>query len=201
MELLFKCVAHDAAVLISQKCFLLGFGQYVFRIQLQKVLSLNGKVREFAVGVVEIAHTPKIVCSSDPLHSQHGRDALLVCVRQAIKGADAIACNQRGCVLAEGPMQRCHECLQGAEEKNAYGNTGSRARGPNPVLPEVFQNEGYPLHGQAPSTVAEATPKSKTAPRRRRHTWCEPPASRSIRNADRSDVKWFAVSISRPTLT
>jgi hypothetical protein len=44
-------------------------------------------------------------------------------------------------------MQRRHECLQRAEEENTYGNTGGRARGPNPVLPKVFQDKGYPFHG------------------------------------------------------
>src|SRR5215469_1716582 len=147
MKLFCECATYNRAVLVGKERFLLDISQYVFRIHVQEALSFDGKIREFTLRVVGIAHTAEIVCSSDPLYPWDGRNAILVGVRQAVKPTDIIACNQPGCGLFEGPMQRRHECLQRAEEENAHGYGGRCTRAPNPVLPQVFQDKGYPFHG------------------------------------------------------
>src|SRR5579862_3223591 len=47
-----------------------------------------------------------------------------------------------------------HERLQRAEQKNADGDGGSRARAANPVLPQPLIDEGYPLHVRLPPTTS-----------------------------------------------
>src|SRR5580658_2550374 len=146
VKLLCECAAYDAAALVSQERFLFDFGQHVFGIHGEKVLGFNGKVCEFTDGFVYIPHAAKIVCRSNPFYSRHGCDAVLVGVWDTIKATDAIARDQACRALVEGSVQRRNECLQRAKKENAYGNTGGCARGPNPVLPEMFQDKGCPFH-------------------------------------------------------
>src|SRR5580658_346521 len=111
MELLREYAPNDRTALVCKEYSFLAFAQLEFRIHGQKVFSLNGKVREFTVWIVCISHSAKVVRCRQPRHSCDGRDALLVCDREVVEAADAIACDQTSRALIDGPTQRRHECL------------------------------------------------------------------------------------------